>query len=121
MTELNDPQMVDQQTIQATCDDIVREFAPLKVILFGSHAYGSPRQDSDVDLLVVMAIPESETQAKAVEIRRSVPRRFRYDLLVRTLEEIAYRVAHNDWFLREVTERGKVLYESSDARMGAKG
>ena len=29
--------MVTRQDIQATCDDIVRKFAPLQVILFGSH------------------------------------------------------------------------------------
>ena len=48
--------MVTQKDIQATCDDIVREFAPLQVILFGSYAYGNPTEDSDVDLLVVMDI-----------------------------------------------------------------
>lgn len=53
--------MLAPNVIQATCHDIVREFAPLKVILFGSYAYGTPGEDSDVDLLVVMAIPESET------------------------------------------------------------
>ncbi len=37
--------MVTRQEIQATCDDIVREFAPLQVILFGSHAYGTPTND----------------------------------------------------------------------------
>ncbi|MDD9973311.1 MAG: nucleotidyltransferase domain-containing protein [Candidatus Poribacteria bacterium] len=52
--------MVTRQEIQATCDDIVREFAPLQVILFGSYAYGTPTEDSDVDLLVVMDIPKSE-------------------------------------------------------------
>jgi predicted nucleotidyltransferase len=113
--------VVNSEAIQATCDDIVREFAPLKVILFGSYAYGTPRDDSDVDLLVVMAMPESETRAKAVEIRRKIPRRFRFDVLVRTPEEITFRIAHNDWFLREVIERGKVLYESADVRVGAKG
>ncbi|MXW79748.1 MAG: nucleotidyltransferase domain-containing protein, partial [Gemmatimonadetes bacterium] len=34
---------------------------PLKIILFGSYAYGTPTEDSDVDLCVVMAIPESQT------------------------------------------------------------
>lgn len=46
--------MVSRQEIQATCDDIVREFAPLQVILFGSYGYGVPIGDSDVDLLVVI-------------------------------------------------------------------
>ena len=46
--------MVTRQDIQATCDDIVREFAPLQVVLFGSYAYGTPTEYSDVDLLVIM-------------------------------------------------------------------
>lgn len=113
--------MIDPRDIQATCDDIVRAFSPLQVILFGSHAYGTPTEDSDVDLLVVMDIPEDEASHQAVAIRQRIPRRFRMDLLVRTPREIAYRVAHNDWFLREVLERGKVLYESADVGVGAKG
>ncbi len=65
--------MVTQEDIQATCDDIVREFSPLQVILFSSHAYGTPTEDSDVDLLVVMDIPESETRHQAVKIRECIP------------------------------------------------
>ena len=52
--------MVDRKDIQAACDDIIREFEPRQIILFGSYAYGAPTEDSDVDLLVVMAIPESQ-------------------------------------------------------------
>ena len=106
--------MINREDIQSTCDDIVREFAPLQVILFGSYAYGAPTEDSDVDLLVVMEIPESDTRRQAVEIVQRIPRRFSMDLLVRSPEEIAYRVAYNDWFLREITEKGEVLYESSN-------
>ena len=113
--------MVDLKDIQATCDDIVREFAPLKIILFGSYADGTPTEDSDVDLLVVMPILESQPRHQAVEIRRRIPRRFRMDVIVRSPEEIAYRVLHNDWFLREITQEGQVLYESVDAGMGPKG
>ena len=105
--------MVNRQDIQATCDDIVREFAPLQVILFGSYAYGIPTEDSDVDLLVVMPIPKSEFRNKAVEIRQRIPYRFSMDLLVRSPEEIAYRVSYNDWFLREITEKGKLLHGSN--------
>ncbi len=104
--------MVTQKDIQATCDDIVREFSPLQIILFGSYAYGTPTEDSDIDLLVVMDIPESETSRQAAEIWQRIPRRFSMDLLVRSSEEIAYRISHNDWFLREITEKGEVLYES---------
>ena len=36
--------MITREDIQATCDDIVREFTPLQVILFGSYAYGTPTE-----------------------------------------------------------------------------
>ena len=104
--------MVTREDIQAITDDIVREFTPLQVILFGSYAYGTPTEDSDVDLLVVMDIPKSEFRSKAIEIRRRIPSRFSLDLLVHSPEEIAYRVAYNDWFLREITEKGDFLYGS---------
>ncbi len=106
--------MVSRKDIQDTCDDIVREFAPLQVMLFGSYAYGTPSEYSDVDLLVVMPTANSETRDQAVEIRQRIPHRFSMDILVRSPEEIAYRVSHNDWFLQEVTEKGQVLYESND-------
>ena len=106
--------MVSRKDIQTTCDDIVREFKPLQVILFGSYAYGTPKEYSDVDLLVVMPVANSEVRHQAVEIRERIPCRFSMDLLVRSPEEIAYRISHNDWFLREVTEKGEVLYESDE-------
>ena len=33
---------------------------------------------------------------------------------MRSPEEIAYRLSYNDWFLREITEKGEVLYESAN-------
>ena len=104
--------MVSPTEIQAACDVIVREFAPEQVILFGSYAYGTPTEDSDVDLLVVMPIPKSKWRHQEKEIRKRIPYRFRMDLLVRSPEEIAFRIAHNDWFLREILEKGNVLYGS---------
>ena len=100
--------MVSTKEIQTTCDDIVREFAPRQIILFGSYAYGTPTEESDVDMLVVM-----ETQRQAWEIQERIPRRFPLDLHVWLPEDIAYRVAHNDWFLREVLEKGDVLYDTA--------
>ena len=103
--------MISAREIQATCDDIVREFSPLQVILFGSYAYGTPTEDSDVDMLIVMDILKSETWQQASHIRERIPKRFPLDLQVRSRADIAYRFSHNDWFLHEVLEKGDVLYE----------
>ncbi len=102
--------MIPLKEIRATCDDIVREFSPLQVILFGSYAYGTPTEDSDVDLLVVMSVLKSETRQQEREIQKRIPMRFRLDLHVRSPDDIAYRISHNDWFLRDIFEKGDVLY-----------
>jgi predicted nucleotidyltransferase len=99
---------------------IGREFRPRRVILFGSHAYGRPTADSDVDLLVIMPVRGNPVE-KAVEIRRRVRPAFPADFLVRTPSEVRRRLAWNDFFLKEVIEKGKVLYESSDSGVGVKG
>lgn len=104
--------MVTRQDIQSVCDDIVREFAPLQVMLFGSYAYGAPTEYSDVDLLVVMPVAKSETRPQEIEIRERLARPFHLHVLVHSPEDLAYRLAYNDWFLQEITEKGEVLYET---------
>ena len=98
------------------CTQIAREFRPQRIILFGSYAYGEPTPDSDVDLLVVMPL-EGRAMDKAVEISRRLEHRFPIDLLVRSPEELRQRLAWNDFFLREATEKGVVMYDAVDARV----
>lgn len=109
--------MVNNDCIMETVERIVREFAPQRVILFGSYAYGTPTDDSDVDLLVIMPF-EGQHVDKAVEILERVDPRFSIDLLVRTPEQVRQRLEWNDFFLREVMERGQVLYAAPDHRVG---
>jgi uncharacterized protein len=98
------------------CAQIAREFRPQRIILFGSYAYGEPTPDSDVDLLVVMPL-EGRAMDKAVEISRRLEHRFPIDLLVRSPEELRQRLEWNDFFLKEATEKGVVMYDAVDARV----
>ena len=99
--------------IEDLCRDIGRAFRPHRVVLFGSHAYGSATADSDVDILVVMR-HQTKGWQMAGEIRGRVRPRFALDLLVRTPEQIRERVALGDCFVKEIMEKGRVLYEASD-------
>ena len=90
---------------------IVEAFNPNKIILFGSHAYGQPTPDSDVDLLVVMESDDRPVERAAKISRVLRPRPFPMDILVRTPEEIQHRLAMGDQFIREILERGRILYE----------
>ena len=55
---------------------------------------------------------------QAVEIRKAVDFPFPVDLLVRTPQHIAERVALGDIFLREVLAKGVILYAANDTGMG---
>jgi hypothetical protein len=64
-----------------------------------------------VDLLVVAECPRKPWKL-ATEIRRRVRPQFPLDLIVRSPEELRWRVAQRDPFFSEVTEQGTVLYEA---------
>lgn len=101
---------VDMKSIQALSDRIVREFQPLRIILFGSHAYGSPRADSDVDLLVIMPF-EGKSFQQSLEILNRVDPPFAADILARRPEDTRRRYDLGDPLIREALDRGKTLYE----------
>ena len=94
-----------ERDIAEVVAQIVGHFHPQQVVLFGSYAYGTPTPDSDVDLLVVMETPLRNVE-QAVEIRKAVDFPFPVDLLVRTPQHIAERVALGDVFLREISRKG---------------
>jgi len=77
--------------------------------------------DSDVDLLVIMPRTRYRGERMSVRIRQAIPRDFPLDLLVRTPADVARRLRWGDCFLREVMDKGRVMYETDDARMGAQG
>jgi predicted nucleotidyltransferase len=109
---------ISRAVIRRYARQIAQRFKPQKIILFGSHAYGQPHADSDVDLLVIM--PARNQLDQAVRIRWELPAPFPMDLLVRTPKNMRGRLAEGDSFLTEIVTKGKVLYEKTRARVGAK-
>jgi predicted nucleotidyltransferase len=105
--------MIGHDRISELAERIVREFHPRKVILFGSSVLGNVSEDSDIDLLVVMPTGGSGLR-KAAEIMNKISPRVPVDLIVKDPEDLQHRLEANDFFLREVVEKGKILYESAD-------
>lgn len=104
-----------RKQIRLVCEAIVREFHPEKIVLFGSYAYGKPGPDSDVDILVMMPFSGSPFRQAAVilgHVVRTVGV-LPMDLLVRTPDQVKERLQIGDGFIREISERGKVMYEAN--------
>ena len=107
-------QRIEPDVIRLLAHQIVDRFHPQKIILFGSYAYGQPRPESDIDLLIIMKTELRESK-QALEIRQFLNPLFGLDIVVYTSEKMEQRLAWGDSFLSEIIERGIVLYESSHA------
>lgn len=105
---------VTKPLIRKYANQIARQFHPNKIILFGSYAYGKPSEDSDVDILVIMSF-KGRNPEKATEIWMATRPKFPIDIMVRKPEEMKKRLAMGDFFLREITEKGEILYEATNA------
>jgi len=63
-------------------------------------------------MLVILPY-EGKGALKTVEIIHTVNPAIPVDLLVRSMEQISERIRLNDFFLREIMEKGKILYEAA--------
>ncbi len=105
--------MISKRIIKKVAQEIVNHFHPRQVILFGSHAYGTPTKDSDVDLLVIMET-EERNLPQALKISRTISHPFPMDLVVLKPHEVQTRLAGGDLVLREILTKGEVLFEAGD-------
>lgn len=104
--------MTRSQEIERIVKQIAEGYRPLKVILFGSYAWGEPTEDSDIDLLVVKETPERFID-RWVAVREMIAdpkRRTPVEPIVVTPEELRRRIAVGDQFFQEIVQRGKLLY-----------
>src|SRR5437667_11981331 len=97
--------------IQNVVQQIVNQFHPEKVILFGSHAYGVPTEDSDVDLLVIMEA-NGNLLRTAAAISAAIDHPFPLDVLVMEPHQLQASLEREGVFATEVVTRGVVLYEA---------
>ena len=110
---------VPMRVIRRYVRQVAERFHPERIILFGSYAYGTPNEESDVDLLVVM--PAYSELSKAAQILIALEPPFSADLIVRTPKDMAWRTEEQESFTTEIVTKGKALYEAGDAGAGPEG
>lgn len=101
-----------KKIITEVVEKLKAEYKPEKIILFGSHAYGKPTEDSDIDLFIVKDTNKKRID-RFVEVSELI-----YDLdrfisispLVYTPREVTERLALGDYFIKEILTKGKLLY-----------
>jgi predicted nucleotidyltransferase len=102
---------ISEALIRQITEKIVRECRPHKIILFGSWAWGKPKEYSDLDLFVVMNSKIVRPDERAMQIEALLDEfDCPVDLIVYTPEEVASCLRKNNPFIRDILERGRLLY-----------
>ena len=101
------------QKIKEITQKIVKEHQPEKIILFGSYAWGRPGPDSDIDLFVIKKTKEPSLKRIEKLDKLFSRREFPMDFLIYTPEQVKNRLEIGDFFVKEIIDKGKILYDKS--------
>ena len=96
--------------LQAT-QRLVAEFQPDEVWLYGSHAWGTPHDDSDVDLLVVVPNSDESPIRRSQRAHRSLRGlQMPKDVLVETRQEVNRVKGLKTSLENDILNRGRKIY-----------
>ena len=94
---------------------ILKQYGVEKIILFGSYAYGTPHEFSDIDLLVIKNIPANETRNFRITLKKALWVKlgkldYSFDIIVDNEKRIQERINLGDLFYKEIYTKGKTIY-----------
>ncbi len=104
--------MKHQKEIKKITDQIVKEYQPERIILFGSYAWGKPTRNSDVDLFIVKKSSENRIERQRKLRRILFDDDFpAMDILIYNPDEVEKSVnKYKNLFIEDILRHGKVLY-----------
>jgi len=99
-------------SIESEIVEKLKPLNPLKIILFGSYAYGIPNADSDIDICVIKKEVKSKSKEKK-EIRERLKDFFiAKDILVPTLDEYEFYKNQFGSVFMDIDQKGKLLWSA---------
>lgn len=104
--------------LQEIVGKIVVAVDPLKIILYGSYAYGTPHKDSDIDILVILNTDRPRHKRPGPINRALAGLLIPKDILVYTPTEVDEWKNVPQAFISQVLKEGVVLYDKNKKRSG---
>jgi predicted nucleotidyltransferase len=98
-------------------EKLKKEYKPMKIILFGSYAYGNPKEDSDIDLLILKNTDKRRVD-RFVWVKTIIynpNHKIPVSPLVYTPDELEERLRMGDDFIKEIIQKGVILYEGASS------
>ena len=103
--------MISEEKIKQVVNIIVKEVSPDKIFLFGSYAYGTPNEDSDLDLLIIKNTFSEDRREHKMRIRQALlGQKIPFDIVLYTQKEIDYWADTPPAFITSILSESKLLY-----------
>lgn len=96
-------------------EKLKKKYKPQRIILFGSYAYGNPTEDSDIDLLILKNTNKRRVD-RFVQVKRIIYNpncKIPISPLIYNQEELEERLRIGDGFIKEIIQKGIILYEKT--------
>ncbi|MCD6148745.1 nucleotidyltransferase domain-containing protein [bacterium] len=101
--------MSKRKEVEKIINQIVKNYKPERVILFGSFAYGKPKENSDVDLVVIKKTKKRFIK-RLFEVSGYIHSWLGTDILVYTPKEWKEALEEENYFIKEIAKKGKIVY-----------
>ena len=105
--------MLSRKQIISAASKIAEELNPEKIILFGSYAYGTPTEDSDLDLCVVETTYKSKMEEKRKIRDLLKDMRVGKDILVPDIEEYIFYKNEINSVYHDIDTKGILLWKKN--------
>ena len=103
--------MIEKHIIETIKNKLVAVYHPLKIYLFGSYAWGTPTEDSDLDLLIVVSKSTKQSYERAVKGYHALfGMNIDTEIVVRTQSEFEATASDVTTLAYKIKNEGKLLY-----------
>lgn len=108
--------MISQQTIEQVKEKLIKEFNPIEIYLFGSYAWGTPTEESDLDLLLVVDSTDEDRHKMIVRGYHILANiRCPKDIVIHTKDEFDQWSQEVPRLTYKIKNKGQRVYVRQDA------
>ncbi len=105
---------ISENIIEVVRDRLVDVYDPLEVYLFGSYAWGSPTDESDLDMLVVVEKSDEKSYKRSIPASKAMlDLMISKDIVVYTKDEFERLRKDKTSLCFKISNEGKKIYAKS--------
>ena len=104
--------MVSKEVIEDVKNRLVKTYNPIAIYLFGSYAWGTPTEESDLDLLIVVEKSDEKSFRRPIKGYDALAglEYISKDIIVQTKDEFEKRSNEKTTLEYKIKKSGELIY-----------